>query len=544
MTRTVKTVGVAGLGIMGAGIVEVFAKAGLNVIGVELNEDAKARGQKIIERSTQKGVDRGKITADDRQTILDRITYAGELAAFATCDLVIEAIPEKLSIKQDFFTTLDDIVEPTTILATNTSSLSVTDIAVATKHPERVIGMHFFNPAPILKLVEIIQTVTTNQEVTDTVHQLATTLGKRPVVIGDKAGFIANYLLFGYLNHAANMLDQGQATREDIDLAMTAGAGLPMGPFALLDLIGLDTSRDICETLYQQTTYRTHSTSPLLDQLASARHLGRKTGRGFYTYAEPGRGNVVEDHHTPTGQTPANILTKLGIHAEHPSANALAALAEKAGLTTTVASDWKALADAQIVFLGGTQTELAEHLTKADNACPADTLLALDGANTNLTALAAATENPQRVLGIHTTTRDDQAVLLEIAPALQTTADAAPACKALGAALDVAAVVCSDRAGRIRDGLLFPYLNDAVDMVDRAYATCDDIDTAMKFGCGYPAGPFEMLDSLGLDVVLHGQEAVFSQTKESGFRVSSLLEQKVVAGHLGAKTGEGFRRHS
>lgn len=544
MTRTITTVGVAGLGIMGAGIVEVFAKGGLTVVGVELNEDAKTRGQKIIERSTQKGVDRGKMTAEDRQTILDRITYAGDFTAFADCDLVIEAIPEKLTIKQDFFRALDDIVKPTTILATNTSSLSVTDIAAATKHPERVIGMHFFNPAPILKLVEVIQTVSTDQDIADTVHQLATTLGKRPVLIGDKAGFIANYLLFGYLNHAVNMLDQGFATREDIDLALTAGAGLPMGPFALLDLIGLDTSRDICETLYNQTTYRTHATSPLLDQLASAGHLGRKTGRGFYTYAEVGRGTVIDDQHTPAEHTTPNSLTTIGIHSAHPHAETLHALADKAGLTATISDTWQDLSTNNIVLIAGTDEQLTELTPAADQACPADVLIAIHGANTNLTAAAAKLNHPERVVGLHTTSKDNEIALLEIAPALQTTPEALANTKALGTTLGVATVVCGDRAGRIRDGLLFPYLNDAIDMVDRAYATCDDVDTAMKFGCGYPAGPFDMIDSLGLDVVLTGQRAIFGQTKEAGYRVSPLLEQKVTAGHLGAASGEGFRRHN
>ena len=229
-----------------------------------------------------------------------RVRYATSLDAVAGCGLVVEAVPEHLELKKDIFAALDRLVGPETVLATNTSSLSVTEIAVATANPRRVVGLHFFNPAPVLSFVEVIRTVVTDEGVVSDVVELARRLGKQPVVVGDKAGFIANALLFGYLNHAVSMYETRYASREDVDAAMRLGCGLPMGPLALMDLIGLDTAYEILDTMYRQGRDRLHAPSPLIKQMVSAGLRGRKTGRGFYTYAEPGSSAVVPDALTPS----------------------------------------------------------------------------------------------------------------------------------------------------------------------------------------------------------------------------------------------------
>src|SRR6185437_966387 len=210
---------------------------------------------------------------------------------------------EHLDLKRAIFARMDEVCKPDTILATNTSSLSVTEIAVATHRPGKVIGLHFFNPAPVMKLVEIIRSVVTEQDVVDDVEAFAQKLGKVDVTIGDRAGFIANALLFGYLNHAASMYESHYATREDIDAAMKLGCGLPMGPLALLDLIGLDTAYEILDTMYRQSRDRLHAPAPVLKQMVTAGLRGRKTGKGFYTYDEPGSSRVVPDPLTPAGDT-------------------------------------------------------------------------------------------------------------------------------------------------------------------------------------------------------------------------------------------------
>ena len=300
MTREFTKVGVVGLGTMGAGIVEVFARAGIEVVAVEQGDDGLQRGVGHVESSTSRAVKRGKLADDEKTAIFERITFTTSMDEFADCHLVVEAVPEKLELKQQIFTELDRITSSDAILATNTSSLSVTEISVATHRPAQVIGLHFFNPAPVLKLVEVIRTVVTDVEVIDDVKTLAERLGKVPVVVGDKAGFIANALLFGYLNHAASMYDQRYATREDIDAAMKFGCGLPMGPLALLDLIGLDTAYEILDTMYKQTRDRLHAPSPIIKQMVTAGMKGRKTGRGFYTYETVDSPVVVADSGTPS----------------------------------------------------------------------------------------------------------------------------------------------------------------------------------------------------------------------------------------------------
>jgi 3-hydroxybutyryl-CoA dehydrogenase len=296
----IRTVGVVGLGIMGAGIVEVFARTGLDVVALEIDEAALERGREALRRSTERAVSRGRLTEAEAAALLGRIAFDTDYAALGTADLVVEAAPERIGIKRQVFAELDSVCRADTILATNTSSLSVTEIATGTKRPERVLGLHFFNPAPVMKLVEVIHTAATGPAVVATVQELAERLGKVPVTVADRAGFVANYLLLGYLNHAATLFGDGAAGREELDAAMTGGAGLPMGPLALMDLIGLDTVREILDVIHDSDVGGDrHAVAPAVRDLVTAGRLGRKTGRGFYTYDRPGGGKVVPDEHTP-----------------------------------------------------------------------------------------------------------------------------------------------------------------------------------------------------------------------------------------------------
>ena len=240
--RTFTTIGVIGLGTMGAGIAEVFARNGFSVVGVEVSDEAVARGRQHLEHSTARAVRREKLTEAEAAELLARITFTTSMKDLHEADFVVEAAVESLEVKKGIFHELEGIVAPDAILATNTSSLSVTEISTANAHPGRVIGVHFFNPAPVQDLVEIVRTVVTEPRVLEDVTRLVEGLGKNPVVCGDKAGFIANTLLFGYLNHAVAMFEGKYASREDIDAAMRYGCGYPMGPLQLLDLIGLDTA--------------------------------------------------------------------------------------------------------------------------------------------------------------------------------------------------------------------------------------------------------------------------------------------------------------
>lgn len=280
----VKRVGVVGCGIMGSGIVEVVARAGAEVTFVESSDELVARGRAAVERSTAKAVERGKLGEADRAAILDRVIGTTDLSGLASADLVIEAATEDPDTKRAVFRRLDELTRPEVILASNTSSIPIGELAAATQRPNRVIGMHFFNPPPVMKLIEVTRALTTSEETLAFVRAYGERLGKTIVLAKDRAGFIVNRLLIPYLNGAIRMLEEGFATRDDIDTAITLGLGHPMGPLALLDLVGLDTAMHVADVLYREFREPLYAPPPLLKRMVTAGVLGRKSGRGFYDY--------------------------------------------------------------------------------------------------------------------------------------------------------------------------------------------------------------------------------------------------------------------
>jgi 3-hydroxybutyryl-CoA dehydrogenase len=281
---TFQTVGVVGIGQMGSGIVEAFARAGCDVIAREINDDLLDRGQAYLQRSLARGVERGKLAQAAADAALGRISFTTQLADFAHCDLVIEAATENMVLKKTLFTELDVICKESAILASNTSSLSITEIASATQRPDKVVGLHFFNPVPVMPLLEIIRGLLTSDETLDAVRALAQVLGKQLVFAKDNPGFIVNLLLVPYLFDAIRALENGVATKEDIDTGIKLGLNHPMGPFTLLDFVGLDTCLFIGDAMYQEFKDARYAAPPLLRRMVTAGLLGRKSGRGFYTY--------------------------------------------------------------------------------------------------------------------------------------------------------------------------------------------------------------------------------------------------------------------
>ncbi|MCY7340755.1 MAG: NAD(P)-binding domain-containing protein [Pseudonocardia sp.] len=592
MTREFRTVGVVGLGTMGAGIVEVFARSGRHVIAVEIDTDAVARGRIHLETSTARAVGRGKLTQESADALLARIVTTTSLADLADADLVVEAVPESLDLKAQVLAELDKVCRPEVILASNTSSLSVTELAVRTGRPGKVVGMHFFNPAPVQKLVELVRTVVTEQDVVDDLQDFAATLDKVPVVIGDRAGFIANALLFGYLNHAAQMYEQRYARREDLDAAMRHGCGYPMGPLALLDLIGLDTSYEILDTMYRQSRNQTHAPAPVLKQMITAGLLGRKSGRGFYTYAKPHSSAIVADAETPSATVPADVtlrdVQQVGVVGTGTMASGIVEVFAKAGFDVVVRGRSDSKVDGSIAGIrksleksvvkgrltepdrdatmaritGTTRLEdladadivveaVAEELDvkravfgALDEICKPGAILATTTSSLPVVECAAATSRPSDVVGLHFFNPAPAMKLVEIVSTITTAADVAATSLALCERLGKVPVSCGDRAGFIVNALLFPYLNDAVKMLEAHYATADDIDAAMKTGCALPMGPFELLDVVGLDVSLAIERSLYQEFREAGFAPAPLLEHLVTAGRLGRKTGHGFRDYA
>jgi 3-hydroxybutyryl-CoA dehydrogenase len=283
---TIERVGILGSGIMGSGIAEVAAKAGMQVILRSRKKDSADAMIASLEKSLAKQVERGKVEQGDADAIRGRVSATDDLSDLADCDLVIESVVEDLEVKRALFTELDGIVKEGAILATNTSTLPVVEMAVATNRPDKVCGVHFFNPAPAMSLVEVIAPLTASDETIAAAKSFAEACGKNPVEVKDRAGFIVNALLFPYLNNAARMLENGTASAEDIDTAMKGGCNFPMGPLALLDLVGLDTSLAILDALYEEFKDPNYAAVPALRRMVAAGQLGRKSGRGFYDYSK------------------------------------------------------------------------------------------------------------------------------------------------------------------------------------------------------------------------------------------------------------------
>ncbi|MGO8894573.1 MAG: 3-hydroxyacyl-CoA dehydrogenase NAD-binding domain-containing protein [Streptosporangiaceae bacterium] len=494
----IREVAVIGLGLMGSGIAELVARSGRRVVAIEINQDFLDQGMARLNASLDRAVSRGKLTDTARTEIVTRIRPTDDIAAgVANADLVIEAIPERMELKRTLYGQLDAACRADAILATNTSSLSVTEIAGGTRYPARVAGLHFFNPAPVMKLVEVISTVLTSPDTTQTLALLARDLGKTPVQVSDRAGFIVNALLLPYLNHAVRLLETAQATREDIDKAATVGLGLPMGPLTLLDLIGLDTSLAVLEVLQAEFGGTRYVPAPLLRKLCDARLFGRKSGRGFYDYRHSTPAAAAEDHH------PASVPAEVAL------------IRDSDGLLDELASQITA-AGISVVPQPSARTGLV--------------IVAADPKHRVLDAALAA-GHPADVVGIRFIDAGDgkprlaQLVLPDV-----TAAGTAAEARALAAKVGLHAVISRDRPGFLTEALSYAQFNDAVRMFQDGYASPSDIDTAMMLGCGYPRGPLQMLDDAGPANVVEVLEAMHEATGDPAFTPVPLLAEYATAG--------------
>jgi 3-hydroxybutyryl-CoA dehydrogenase len=283
----IQKVGVVGCGLMGSGIAQVCAQAGCTVVVREVSQELVDKGLKSIEKNLQRLVEKGSLTDADRNTTRSRLSGATSLDALKDSDLIIEAIIEQLPAKKELFGELEKLCPKTTIFASNTSSISITEMATATARPDRFLGLHFFNPVPVMKLVEVIRTIATDPAVFEEIVEFGRRLGKTPVRTSDRTGFIVNRLLVPYLLDAVRALEEGVGSIEDIDNSMKLGCGYPMGPLTLLDFVGLDTTHYIANIMFDEFKERRFSSPPLLKRMVLAGWNGRKAGRGFYDYADP-----------------------------------------------------------------------------------------------------------------------------------------------------------------------------------------------------------------------------------------------------------------
>ena len=281
----ISKVGVVGCGLMGSGIAEVAAKSGFDVVVREVNDELLEKGKGRIRKSMDRAVDKEKLTAEDRDAAWARLSFVTEVSGLAECDLVVEAIVEDLEIKNALFRELDGLCGEKTIFASNTSSLTITDMAAATDRPDRFVGLHFFNPVPVMKLVEVVRTIATSEETFDRAFAFSKALGKVPIAAKDNSGFVVNLLLVPYMLDAIRQLERGVASVEDIDTGMALGCGYPMGPFILCDFVGIDTLYKISEIMFDEYREERYAPPPLLKRIVALGRYGRKTGQGFYDWS-------------------------------------------------------------------------------------------------------------------------------------------------------------------------------------------------------------------------------------------------------------------
>ena len=289
---SIKKVGIMGCGLMGSGIAQIAAQSGYSTTVVEISKEALEKGLGRIDAFLSKGVARGKVSEEDKKATLGRLDGTTDINALRDCDLVIEAVIEDLKVKRETFGKLDEVLRPDALLASNTSSLSITEMAASTRHPERFVGLHFFNPVPLMKLVEVIHTVQTGPGVADTITEFTRSLGKTPIRTSDRTGFIVNRLLVPFLLDSIRALEEGVASIIDVDHGMKLGCGHPMGPLTLNDFVGIDTTYYIANIMFEEFRERRFAPPPLMKRMVLAGYLGRKSGKGFYDYSqEPPRPN-------------------------------------------------------------------------------------------------------------------------------------------------------------------------------------------------------------------------------------------------------------
>jgi len=568
MAQRFSTIAVIGLGTTGSALAGIIARGGRRVIAVDHDRAALDRARASL--------------ADTGSAAVDLTTRPADVAS---ADLVIEAVEERLQAKCDVLRRAHSVCAPDAVFATTTTGLSVAEIAFGSGRVDRTVGLHLFPPGlrSPQTTVEVVSTPVTSESPAADVRSLMRELGQVPVCVSDQPGFVGGALTMAYLNSAAAMYEQGYASCDSIDTAMRLGCGLPRGPLAQLDAIGLDTALNTLEALYERTGDRRYLPAPILTHMVAAGLLGLKTGRGFYDHRAP-----ADDNGTgKAGGTPASAhaVRSIGIVGSGTMAGGIAEVCVRSGYETTVAarSEFRAKEVRAVVEhslnRGVSRGKLAPELvgpsldrltgvdgleglaecdvvieavaediavkravfTKLDALCRPGAVLATTTSSLPVIECAMATGRPEAVLGLHFFNPAPVMRLVEVVHTVLTSRETLDVAHTLTTALGKQAVDCRDRTGFIVNALLFPYLNSAVAMLEEGRASGEDIDTVMAVGQGFPMGPLQLLDVIGLDVSLAIQRTLHGTFREPHLAPARPLEQLVAAGHLGRKEGMGLR---
>lgn len=492
----INLVGVVGAGTMGQGIIQVAASGGMTVLAHDEKPGAAEAAKKKIAGFLDRAVEKGRMTAGEASAATDRIIITDTLEDLAKADLVVEAIVENLDIKKSLFADLEGVVGTDTILASNTSSLPITGIAAACERPERVAGLHFFNPVPLMKLVEVIPGLRTESGVVDALMDVGRRMGREPVLCADSPGFLVNHLGRAYMPEALRMLSEGIATHTDIDRIMTGAPGFRMGPVSLVDLVGADVASPVMEAIYEQYYHEpAYQPSQILSLRRQGGILGRKTGGGFYEYSE---GKKIEPE---TVVIPDDRPARVRVGSdESGGATALKALVEAAGVELETGSDASEGALTLLPLLGtGLSSAIARDGLDPSRTVAVDTLFGLDGFRTLMISPATSDEARAQAHGL------------------------------LGADGTHVAVI-NDSPGFVAQRLVAMIVNVACHMVQRGVASPEDIDKGSRLGLNYPKGPFELAGQIGPERIYRILESLESFYGEPRYRPSSWLRRRVDLG--------------
>lgn len=584
----IENTGVAGIGTMGSGIVVTLSMAGFPVIAFDKSEGALLSGRKNVEAFLSQSVKRGKIPESEKKGFLDLVKWTSDINELSECDAVIEAVYEDMDVKCGFFRELHSIAKPDCIFITNTSTLSVTAIGSGSGRPEKTIGIHFCNPAPLMKLVEIAVTPLISKETADSIYGFVTKLGKEYVQTEDEPGHIVNTLLMPFWADVVRILEEEIATAEDIDTLCRLGFGLPKGPLEMIDIAGLPIMITVLESLYSQNGEKRCRPPHLLRNLAESGFTGRKTGRGFYTYEEKGEFGTTDDGKKEDKIQEVNVsFKKIGVVGFGTMGRGIAQTGAESGFKIIAVEPQSRQRDEGMSFirkmlkanvekgridkskmndilnrihlfddfsgLSGCEIVIEavfedirlkkEIFLKIEEFSDENTIIASNTSCIPLTELASALKNPGRACGIHYFNPAPMMKVVEVVKAMQTDDPVIERACSFVKSEGKTPVISKDVPGFISNRLLIPYLFQAFRKYDEGLTSIEDIDKAMELGAGFPMGPFRVSDLIGLDVLLFIGEFMYGETGDSDFAPPSILRGMVSAGYTGRKSGRGFYRY-
>ncbi len=587
----VKKVGVVGMGTMGSNIAIVCIRGGVETIACEANDPALQGGMARVRSFLDAGVQKGKTSAEDREAMLGRLRGTSSLTDLADCNLVIEAINEDRGEKNALLRKLDAILDENAILASNTSTLSITNMGAASGRPEKTVGTHFCLPAALNKLVEVAPGLLTSEGTLAATTDFLEKVGQTPVRVKDTPGFILNYFLVPFQNDCIRLIEAGYTTAADIDTGLRLGLGYKMGIMRLLDIEGLDIHRTVSLSLYDQLKDPRYIPPPLADRMIGAGHLGAKTGKGFYDYDKPGVFGVAESkpeegaaRDVSRGKPLSDAVRKVGVIGLGTMGSGIAQVCVTAGLEVVGVEaneevleaglsrirknldgavkrgkmdeaarqqavdrmrggrDLSELADCDLIIEVvveniGVKLDIFE---KLESIAKKDAIFASNTSCLSVTAMAARTKRPERVLGLHFFNPPYAMPLVEVVEAVQTAPEILEFGIAFCQRIGKTPVPVKDRPGFLVNRLLVPYLNQAAQAFDDGLADRETFDKAIHMGLGHPMGPLTLLDLVGLDVQKFVADAMAEELGEARFVAPPLISRMVSANWLGRKTGRGF----